>query len=56
MARVHHVAGTRWGTRKDLDLERLYEMERERKREAESVLTVAVSPRGGWPGLPLEIA
>ena len=41
-ARVRHVAGTRWGTRKYLDMERLYELEREREREAEGVLSVAM--------------
>jgi len=42
-ARVRHVAGTRWGTRKYLDMERLYELERQRELEREEdVLSVAV--------------
>jgi transposase-like protein len=28
-ARLRHIAGTKWGTRKYLDMERLYELERE---------------------------
>jgi len=34
-ARVRHVAGTRWGTRKYLDMDRLYELERQRAMERE---------------------
>lgn len=42
-ARVRHVAGTRWGTRKYLDMDRLYELERERDHEVEEEqLSVAV--------------
>ena len=42
-ARVRHVAGTRWGTRKYLDMDRLYELERQRELEREeAVLSVAV--------------
>jgi len=41
-ARLRHVAGTKWGTRKYLDMERLYELERERAREAEEALNAAV--------------
>jgi transposase-like protein len=46
-ARLRHVAGTRWGTRKYLDMERLYEMERDRARAAKEeeepdTLSVAV--------------
>ncbi len=42
-ARVRHVAGTRWGTRKYLDMDRLYELERERDHESEEErLSVAV--------------
>ena len=44
-ARLRHVAGTKWGTRKYLDMDRLYELEREREMvdgggggEAEEVL------------------
>ena len=51
-ARVRHVAGTRWGTRKYPDMDRLYELERQRALEREEeVLSVAVSPREGWPPL-----
>lgn len=42
-ARLRHVAGTRWGTRKYLDMGRLYELEREQARQEEGeVLSVAV--------------
>lgn len=42
-ARVRHIAGTRWGTRKYLDMDRLYELERERDHEAqEKRLSVAM--------------
>ena len=34
-ARVRHVAGTRWGTRKYLDMGRLYELERQQELEQE---------------------
>ena len=39
-ARLRHVAGTRWGTRRYLDMNRLYELERE--REQEKTMSVAV--------------
>jgi len=39
-ARLRHVAGTKWGTRKYLDIQRLYEFERE--REAEKEMSVAM--------------
>lgn len=39
-ARLRHVAGTKWGTRRYLDMQRLYELERE--RESEKELSVAV--------------
>lgn len=39
-ARLRHVAGTRWGTRRYLDMSRLYELERE--REQEKTMSVAV--------------
>ncbi len=42
-ARLRHVAGTRWGTRKYLDMNRLYELEREREQqEQEEAMSVAV--------------
>ena len=42
-ARLRHVAGTRWGTRRYLDMDRLYELEREQSREREEErLSVAV--------------
>ena len=42
-ARLRHVAGTRWGTRRYLDMDRLYELEREQTREAEEKnMSVAV--------------
>ena len=42
-ARLRHVAGTRWGTRRYLDMQRLYDLEHEcRQREEETRLSVAV--------------
>lgn len=41
-ARLRHVAGTRWGTRKYLDMDRLYELEREREQEQNAMSGVAV--------------
>ena len=42
-ARLRHVAGTRWGTRKYLDMNRLYELERHREQErSDEELSVAV--------------
>ena len=35
-ARLRHVAGTRWGTRKYLDMDRLHEMEKEKEGGAVS--------------------
>lgn len=35
-ARLRHVAGTRWGTRRYLDMNRLYELERERDHETQA--------------------
>jgi len=40
-ARLRHVAGTRWGTRRYLDMNRLYEMDREHEAD-EQTLSVAV--------------
>ena len=34
-ARLRHVAGTQWGTRRYLDMQRLYDLERERRQEEE---------------------
>ncbi len=33
-ARLRHVAGTRWGHRRSLDMDRLYEQERAHAEEA----------------------
>jgi transposase-like protein len=41
-ARLRHVAGTRWGTRKYLDMNRLYELEREREEVDKTELNAAV--------------
>ncbi len=42
-ARLRHVAGTRWSTRKYLDMDRLHELEREREQqEQDSMTSVAV--------------
>lgn len=41
-ARLRHVAGTRWGTRKYLDMDRLYELERERQQAEAQAIRVAV--------------
>ena len=42
-ARLRHVAGTKWGTRKYLDMQRLYDLEHERRQqEEEERLSVAV--------------
>lgn len=41
-ARLRHVAGTRWGTRRYLDMNRLYELEREREQVEDEALSVAV--------------
>lgn len=42
-ARLRHVAGTKWGTRKYLDMQRLYDSEHERRQqEEEQRLSVAV--------------
>ena len=42
-ARLRHVAGTKWGTRRYLDMDLLYELERERRQqEEEQDLSVAV--------------
>ena len=42
-ARLRHVAGTKWGTRKYLDMQRLYDLEHERRqREEAKNLSVAV--------------
>lgn len=42
-ARLRHVAGTKWGTRKYLDMQRLYDLEHERRQqEEEERLGVAV--------------
>lgn len=42
-ARLRHVAGTQWGTRKYLDMDRLYELEHERRQqEEEGAVGVAV--------------
>jgi transposase-like protein len=41
-ARLRHVAGTRWGTRKYLDMNRLYELEREREEVEKAELSSAV--------------
>ena len=35
-ARLRHVAGTRWGTRRYLDMNRLHELEREREQAEEA--------------------
>jgi transposase-like protein len=40
-ARLRHVAGTRWGTRKYLDMARLYELEREQKLKEEADASAA---------------
>lgn len=34
-ARLRHVAGTQWGTRRYLDMQRLYDLEHERRQEEE---------------------
>jgi transposase-like protein len=39
---LRHVAGTRWGTRKYLDMNRLYELEREREEADKTELNAAV--------------
>jgi transposase-like protein len=39
-ARLRHVAGTRWGTRKYLDMKRLDEQEQERQQD--ELMSVAV--------------
>ncbi|MEM6260015.1 MAG: transposase [Planctomycetota bacterium] len=44
-ARLRHVAGTKWGTRKYLDMQRLYDLEHERRQQEEDqeeALSVAV--------------
>ena len=42
-ARLRHVAGMRWGTRKYLDMDRLIDPEHEREQqEQEQVVSVAV--------------
>jgi transposase-like protein len=41
-ARLRHVAGTRWGQRKYLTMDRLYELEREREAEEQQAMNVAV--------------
>lgn len=41
-ARLRHVAGTKWGTRKYMDMDRLYELEHERRQQEEERLSVAV--------------
>lgn len=42
-ARLRHVAGTQWGTRRYLDMQRLYDLEQEREQENEDqALSVAV--------------
>jgi transposase-like protein len=38
-ARLRHVAGTRWGTRKYLDMDRLIELEREREQQEQEAMT-----------------
>ncbi len=38
-ARLRHVAGTRWGTRKYLDMDRLTELEREREQQEQALVT-----------------
>jgi transposase-like protein len=38
-ARLRHVAGTRWGTRKYLDMDRLIELEREREQQEQDSMT-----------------
>lgn len=38
-ARLRHVAGTRWGTRRYLDMNRLYELEREREQQEQHELS-----------------
>lgn len=42
-ARLRHVAGTRWGTRKYLDMQRLYELEDERRQEEEEQARIGVA-------------
>ena len=42
-ARLRHVAGTKWGTRRYMDMQRLYDLEHERRQqEEEERLSVAV--------------
>ena len=42
-ARLRHVAGTRWGTRRYMDMQRLYDLEHERRQqEEEERISVAV--------------
>ncbi|MEO0425651.1 MAG: IS256 family transposase [Pseudomonadota bacterium] len=42
-ARLRHVAGTKWGTRRYMDMQRLYDLEHERRQqEEEKNLSVAV--------------
>ena len=42
-ARLRHVAGTKWGTRRYMDMQRLYDLEHERRQqEEEQCLSVAV--------------
>ena len=42
VARLRHVVGTRWDTRKYLDMNRLVELEREQQAGQEDVLSMAV--------------
>ena len=37
-ARLRHVAGTKWGRKKYLNMDRLWELEAERKQEAETAM------------------
>lgn len=42
-ARLRHVAGTKWGTRRYMDMQRLVDLEHERRQqEEEERLSVAV--------------
>lgn len=42
-ARLRHIAGTKWGTRRYMDMDRLYELENERRQqEEEKNVSVAV--------------
>jgi transposase-like protein len=45
-ARLRHVAGTRWGTRQYMDMERLREQEQE---EREATIAWSMQPDLGFP-------